>query len=116
MLGKHMGDEVVLPWKMILNGYKYEILNILTTRMGYSFNDAVAKHARALMNYDEEINEILNILKNECPFKGFPLLINRNPSLNQGAIQLVFCCSWLKNTRDNVVRISARICKAILVV
>jgi len=112
MLGKHMGDEVVLPWKMILNGYKYEILNVLTTRMGYSFNDAVAKHARALMNYDEEINEILNILKNECPFKGFPLLINRNPSLVAGSLQLVFCCSWLKNTRDNVVRISARICKA----
>ena len=75
-----MSDEIHLPWSIALNGLKNEILNVLMNREGYVLNDALAKFMRALTIFDEHIYDIVNMLIKECPFKGIPILVGRNPT------------------------------------
>lgn len=77
---RHMSDEIHLPWSIALNGLKNEILNVLMNREGYVLNDALAKFMRALTIFDEHIYDIVNMLIKECPFKGIPILVGRNPT------------------------------------
>jgi len=86
----HEGDELHIPWKIGINCLKYHIMNILINRRGYSMKDAYAKIIKAFNKYDFEIDQIIQLLIKECPYKGFPVAFNRNPSLNISAIQLLF--------------------------
>jgi hypothetical protein len=108
----HRGDEIHIPWKIALGGFKNELLNVLTNRKGLSFNDALMKYTTALVRYDDEIYRIMLTLMRECPYKGFPVLCGRNPTLILGAIQLLFVTKIKTDVEDETIGISARICKA----
>ena len=79
IIDPHEGDELFIPWKIALNIYKLEILNLLTNRRKLSVPDALDKLTKAIMVYDQDIMDILNTLIEECPFKGLPVLFGRNP-------------------------------------
>ena len=79
IVGSHRGDEIHLPWKIVLGGKKNEILNVLMNRKGLTFNEALAKYMKALVIYDDDIYKILMSLMKECPYKSFPVLCGRNP-------------------------------------
>ena len=86
----HEGDELHIPWKIGLNVLKYHILSILCNRRNYSMKNAYAKIIKAFNKYDFEIDKVIQLIIRECPYKGMPVLFNRNPSLNLSAIQLLF--------------------------
>lgn len=86
----HEGDDLHLPWKIGINVLKYHILNILCNRMNYTMKKAYGKIIKAFNKYDFEIDQIMQLLIKECPYKGLPVLFNRNPSLNLAAVQLLF--------------------------
>lgn len=96
--GEHYGDEIHIPWKIGLNTYKYYLISVLTNRKSkflsperkYTMNEAYNKIMRAFSKYDFEIDQIFQTLIEECPFKGFPVLFNRNPSLRVESIQELF--------------------------
>ena len=110
--GVHTSDELVLPWRIGVAIFKEEIFNVLTNRMGYSTDQALAKHARAIVAFDQEIADIFKTLIKECPYKGLPILFNRNPSIQHGAIQLLFVIAIKSNMFDDTISWSARILKA----
>lgn len=109
---RHMGDEIHIPWKIIVNSMKHEIINVLVNRRGYSPNDAIAKHVKSLVIYDQEIYDILMELKSECPYKGIPVLIGRNPTLIHGAIQLCYITKFKQDVADATIGLSPRSCCA----
>lgn len=76
--GVHKADELYMPWKLMVNAYKLQIINKLMKR-GYDVNTSTNMILNALVNYSSLIYEILEELKRECPWKGFPVLIGRNP-------------------------------------
>lgn len=75
----HDADAIEIPWRMIVGVYKLEIMNILQRRYGRDVNYANDAFDRAIVTYDSEIDSCLKTLLNECPFKGFPFLMGRNP-------------------------------------
>ena len=64
---------------------KFEIINILMNKRGYSYNDAVAKQVKSLVTFDQEIYDIMNELihgwQNQG-YEGVPTLIGRNPDIS----------------------------------
>lgn len=76
--GVHAADELELPWALCVNMFKLHILNKLMRR-GYTINDAIGIHMRALIAYDKLIDEIFEEIIAECPWKGPALLLGRNP-------------------------------------
>lgn len=102
----HMADGIELPWKMIVGFYKLEIMNILENRFGRDVNTACDMFNNAVVHYIPEIDACINILKDECPFVGLPVLMGRNPTLRHGAIQLWFCRRHKTDPSDNTVGMS----------
>jgi len=124
IMGEHIGDEIHVPWKIIVNTYLLMIINKLVFKYGASMEAAYARCVKALNRYDHQIDLILQELLRECPYKGFPTLMNRNPSLKHGAIQLLFMTKYkpmltiapaddsLVSIDDNTIAISPMILKA----
>ena len=78
----HEADEIEIPWRMICGVMKMEILNILENRYGKDINEAITMWCNSLVTYDSVIDSCLRTLHEECPFKGFPFLMGRNPKQN----------------------------------
>ena len=91
---------------MVVGVYKLEIMNILQNRYGKDVNEAGEIFNQALVTYVPEVDACLRTLHEECPFKGFPILMGRNPTLRHGAIQLFFCVRYKINPKDNTVGMS----------
>jgi len=85
-----MHDEICVSWKSGLNNFKFHIINILTNRFGLKVYVAYDKVMKAFYSYDPIIDQIFQLLILESRFKGFPVLINRNPSLLLSNILLNF--------------------------
>lgn len=85
--GNHLPDEIELPWRMVVGVYKLEIMNILQNRFGKDVNEAGEMFNQALVTYVPEVDACLRTLHEECPFKGFPILMGRNPKHNWAPVQ-----------------------------
>lgn len=106
----HQMDELTLPWSMIVNLMKMHILGKLLKK--YTLDEALRIHFNALENYSDEINDIIEALIEECPFKGLPCLFNRNPTIHNGSIQLLFITRFKKDPKDNTINTSTLLASA----
>lgn len=88
--GEHDFDDLLIPWKICVNSLKIHILGRLLATGKMNLGDAIAKHRKALFSYDADIHAIMQRFIDESPYKGLPVLYNRNPSLKRGSIQLLF--------------------------
>jgi hypothetical protein len=86
----HDSDEVYLPWKLGIMVYKYHILSVLSNKFNMPVFKAYNRIMDAINIYDHDIDLIMQQLIEECPYKGLPILMNRNPSLRTASIQLLF--------------------------
>ena len=55
----------------------------------------------AINVYDYEIDVIMQNMIKDCPYKGLPILMNRNPSLRIGSIQLLFVTKIKPALKEN---------------
>ncbi len=72
-------DEVILPWKMIVNSLKLQILNLLMHREGYGLEAALTKFMEALVVYDPDIDRIIQTIISEFPNGKMTIALGRNP-------------------------------------
>lgn len=86
----HDSDEIYLPWKLGISVYFYHILAVLTEKRNIPVLKAYDRIKTAMNIYDHEIDLIMQRLIKDCPYKGLPILMNRNPSLRIASIQLLF--------------------------
>lgn len=87
----HYGDEVYFPWEIMVVAFKSLILNHLTKRHKYSLLSALSIYEASIKNKNNLfIRSILETILFECPYKGWPVIMNRNPSVRHGASQLMF--------------------------
>ena len=107
IVNPHMADEIELPWKMVVGLYKLEIIGRLQKKFGFDANTALDYWVQAQVGLQKDepdpnvrarVMQKMNAVKvaidellAECPYKGFPVTLGRNPTLRQGAIQLFFC-------------------------
>lgn len=86
----HTHNQVELPWSVGLTAYEPHIINKLCKRK-YTYKKACALILRSIDSYSEVISEILDELVEESNYElGIPVSMQRNPTLLQGSIQLVF--------------------------
>ena len=90
IIDEHYGDELYLPWVLGIQLWFYHILSILQDRYHFTRNQAYNKLSHAVTVYDFQVDKCMQTLIRESPYKGLPILLNRNPSLKLGAIQLLF--------------------------
>lgn len=115
----HMADEIELPWRMVVGLYKLEIINRLRVRFGFDANTALDYWVQAqtglqddepnpivkqrVLNKINTVKTVIDELLAECPYKGFPVTMGRNPTLRQGAIQLWFCVHYKTDWHDDTI-------------
>lgn len=104
--GAHRFDEVHLPWKLVVNTFKLEIINVLANRYKLSTADAESMHISSLTVYNKLIHDVLLTLMDEHPYKAFPFLIGRNPTLRLFSIQLLYCTHIKTDVHDETIGIS----------
>ena len=72
-------------------------------------NDALGVYGTACLKYDERVNICLQELLEECPYKGLPVLLGRNPTIQHGAIQLVYVVRIKTDIDDDTISLSPAI-------
>ena len=72
-------DVLYMPWAIMVQSFKLEILNFMVNKFKLNPMDAIYRHTHALANYDPMVDEILNDLIQSHPLGGWPLLLGRNP-------------------------------------
>ncbi len=108
----HQYDEVHLPWQLAVQNLKPFIISVLINHHGYTVPKALYKHYYALNNYDELVNSIMKGLMEQHPLGKFPIILNRNPSIKRGALQMLFVPTIKTDIHDKSIAISDRIVKA----
>lgn len=103
----HNFDEIYIPWCMAVEVLKLEIINVLMNRRHMSGPQAESLHRKATAQFVPDVYEIINTLIEECPYKGLPVLMGRNPSLRIGAIFLLYATKVKPDYEDTTVSISA---------
>lgn len=103
----HNFDEVYIPWCMAVEVLKLEIINVLMNRKHMTGPQAESLHRKATAQFVPEVYEIIETLIEECPYKGLPLLMGRNPSLRIGAIFLLYATKVKTDYEDATVSITA---------
>ncbi len=83
---EHKYNTVELPWSIVVVMMRPHILNKLFKR-GYSYVAANNLLYKSVEHYDEVINEIIDEMLEESEHGGFPIVMNRNPSLLNGSSQ-----------------------------
>jgi len=102
----HQGDDIHIPWKIGLATFQYHILSILCNRYNYSVDEAYNKIWKSMNKYDFELDKIMQLIIEECPYRGFPILFNRNPSLRFGSLPMLFIVKvkpCLKESPNHVI-------------
>jgi len=105
-------DTVHVPWQVGPVVYRPQLLGKLIRR-GYTLKEAQAKLDNACLHYDKEIDELLHELIEESPYKGLPVLMNRNPSLGKGSIHLMYITKFKTDLEDTTVSVSVQVAVAL---
>lgn len=119
---RHYADEIELPWRMVVGLFKLEIINKLKLNYGFDVNTAMRywQQAQTGIKADmpdgrekERVQECIDYVKTcldqllaECPFKGFPIVMGRNPTLRHCALQLFFCRHYKTEQSDDTIGMS----------
>lgn len=83
---RHRKDEIHLPWSLSVRLFDLHLTNKLLAR-GFSEAAAAAYLSEHVFKYDDLLGDLFNEIIDEAPGPGFPVLLNRNPTLMRGSIQ-----------------------------
>lgn len=101
----HHHDEIYVPWGVGVTAFQTHLLGKLMRR-GYMHNEAMKLLYENVHTFHPVLNELLEELIKESPYKGIPVSSLRNPSLMQGSIQLLYITKFKSDPTDTTVSIS----------
>jgi DNA-directed RNA polymerase beta' subunit len=104
-------DELWIPWSIGVTAFRPHLLNKLMKR-GYSYKEASKLLFNAVNKYYPIIDELLQELIKESPYKGVPILFNRNPSLASGSLQLEYITRFKTDVRDRTISLNMLVAKS----
>lgn len=109
IIGPHEMDEIQIPWMIAVNLLKLHLIGRLMRRYGMTMGQAYNRQQAALQKFDPLINQLMNEFIAECPYKGLPCILNRNPSIRAGSLQLLFITSIKTDPHDETISVSSLI-------
>jgi len=103
-------DVMHVPWLVGPVVYRPHLLNKLMKR-GYTYKEASDLLFKAVTKYYPIIDELLQELIDESPYKGLPVLFNRNPSLGQSSINQYYITKFKTDLNDWTISVSLLLAK-----
>lgn len=85
----HDYDELHIPWGIGVSSLRIHLMNKLLRR-GFTPNTAIGFLNEHAQKYHPLLDELFQLLIEECPYKGIPVVFQRNPSLERGSAQAMF--------------------------
>lgn len=85
----HDYDELHIPWGIGISLLRIHLTSKLLRR-GFTPNTAVAFLNEHAQKYHPDLDLLFQELISECPYKGLPVVFQRNPSLERGSAQAMF--------------------------
>ena len=98
IIGPHDYDEIRLPWKLIVPSNRVALISKLTNKYKKSLNEAMNIYVSAELSYHPLVHEILLELIEEHPFKAFPIIWWRPPTIQ--TMTLLFCRRFKTDLTD----------------
>lgn len=86
---EHDYDELHIPWGIGVSVLRIHLMNKLLRR-GMVPNQAIAFLNEHSQKYHPLLEELFQLLIDECPYKGIPVVFQRNPSLERGSAQAMY--------------------------
>lgn len=91
--------------------FKLHLTNKLLRR-GMTPNEAMSFLYEHTLKYHPLLDELFKELLSESPYGGFPVLLNRNPSLKRGSIQMMRVTKIKTDPQINTISMSVLALKA----
>lgn len=101
---QHEYDELHIPWGIGISVLRIHLVNKLV-RQGMTANEAVCFLNAHAQKYHPKLDALFKELIAESPYKGIPVVFQRNPSLERGSAQAMFitCVKGLDKQGRSVV-------------
>lgn len=104
----HRFDEIHAPWSHSIQIFKVHLTNKLLRR-GFTPIQIQRVLLHAVNNYNPLLDEIFKEIIYEAGPKGFPTILQRNPSLERGSAQLVYITIVKANPHIRTISVGALI-------
>lgn len=103
-------DILHVPWMVGPVVYRPHLLNKLMKR-GFTYKEASDLLFKAVNKYYPIVDELLQELIKESPYKGLPVLFNRNPTLGQSSINMHFITKFKTDLSDWTISMNLLVAK-----
>ncbi len=119
----HHRSELHLPWALAVKVFDMHLTAKLF-RLGYSVNEAATYLADHVLQHSDLLEELFKEIIDEAKLAnlarpegspevlGFPVLLNRNPTLMRGSIQRMFVTMIIPDPHETSIRMSVLALKA----
>ena len=105
-------EAIEVPWVVGLTTYRLYLINKLM-RHGFSLNKSIDIILSSIGCWNPLLDRFLNELKEEAPGGKIWTTIQRNPSLEQGSLQLCYFGSFKKDPGDKTTGVCLPICRSL---
>lgn len=106
----HDYEELHIPWSYAISLFSIHLKGKLM-RLGHTPKEAGKLLITASSVYDPLVDQLLQELIDEAPFKGIPVIFQRNPSLDRLSAQAFYITKVKKDPNINTVSISTMVLK-----
>lgn len=107
----HDYDEIYISWGIGVSVFRIHLANKLRKR-GYTPNETISFLDEHAQKYHPLLAQLFNELIDECPYKGIPVILGRNPSLERGSTQQLFISKIKHDPRVPTISLSVLVLKA----
>jgi hypothetical protein len=107
LTARHQYDELHIPWGIGISLFRPHLQNKLMRRHGYNPNQSIAFLNAHAQRHHPLLEQLFQELIDECPYKGIPVVFQRNPSLERGSAQAMFVTQV--KTRTDIPTVSLSI-------
>jgi hypothetical protein len=101
----HYYDELSIPWGIGVSSLRIHLVSKLLRR-GFTPNTAIAFLNEHAQKYHPVLDDLFKLLIDESPYKGIPVVFQRNPSLERGSAQSMFITKVKVDVDDPTVSLS----------
>lgn len=101
----HHYTELHIPWSYAVQIFSLHLTNKLL-KMGWNPIQIKRHLIQYTLQYDPLLNSLFNELIDESPYRGFPCLFQRNPSLTRASIQRLYITKVKTDVKINSISIS----------
>lgn len=108
----HEYDEIYISWGIAVSVFELHIANKLFA-MGWTANHIKGFLSEYALQYNELLARIMDELIKECPYKGIPVILGRNPSLCRGSTQQLFITKIHHDVRIPTISLSVLVLRSL---